>query len=223
MTLIHPPLEGEGRSPSHKRVYARVFDALWRKRSGWGDLGRVLINFGRLAVGQCPLLRGDLNRSTQHFILEGKDGVWRWIRDFVVALVSAAHAENVEVTYDEMAPLTHNGSLMLYTVAKNHVEIRYETPKAGLPVSSGAVLFKGARDANHRYIGTAYTFKRNCPPAPYTVTGSDTSDGTIVLVGLAPRRKSNSCRVVPGAFNSNASRLVFEFEPEPGDDDPKGR
>ena len=25
---------------------------------------------------QCPLLGGGLNRSTQHFILEGKDGVW---------------------------------------------------------------------------------------------------------------------------------------------------
>src|SRR5271169_3506062 len=29
---------------------------------------------------------GGLNRSTQHFILEGKDGVCRWIRDFVEGL-----------------------------------------------------------------------------------------------------------------------------------------
>src|SRR6202166_4310460 len=29
---------------------------------------------------------GGLNRSTQNFILEGKDGVWRWIRDFVEGL-----------------------------------------------------------------------------------------------------------------------------------------
>src|SRR6476661_8818982 len=29
---------------------------------------------------------GGLNRSTQHFILKGKDGVWRWIRDFVEGL-----------------------------------------------------------------------------------------------------------------------------------------
>jgi hypothetical protein len=28
-------------------------------------------------------LPGDLNRSTQHFIFKRKDGVWRWIRDFV--------------------------------------------------------------------------------------------------------------------------------------------
>jgi hypothetical protein len=27
------------------------------------------------AVAACPLLRGGLNRSMQHFILEGKDGV----------------------------------------------------------------------------------------------------------------------------------------------------
>jgi hypothetical protein len=32
----------------------------------------------RQAEGQprCPLLSGGLNRSPQHFILEGKDGVW---------------------------------------------------------------------------------------------------------------------------------------------------
>ncbi len=29
---------------------------------------------------------GGLNRSKQHFILKGKDGVWRWIRDFVEGL-----------------------------------------------------------------------------------------------------------------------------------------
>jgi hypothetical protein len=29
------------------------------------------------------VLGGGLNRSRQHFILERKDGVWRWIRDFV--------------------------------------------------------------------------------------------------------------------------------------------
>jgi hypothetical protein len=27
-------------------------------------------------VSRCPLIGGGLNRSTQHFILEGKDGVW---------------------------------------------------------------------------------------------------------------------------------------------------
>ena len=27
-------------------------------------------------VSECPLVGGGLNRSPQHFILEGKDGVW---------------------------------------------------------------------------------------------------------------------------------------------------
>src|SRR5476649_150265 len=31
-------------------------------------------------------VEGGLNRSTQHCILKGKDGVWRWIRDFVEGL-----------------------------------------------------------------------------------------------------------------------------------------
>src|SRR6267142_4635991 len=34
----------------------------------------------------CPVFLGGLNRSTQHFILKGKDGVYRWIRDFVEGL-----------------------------------------------------------------------------------------------------------------------------------------
>jgi hypothetical protein len=27
-------------------------------------------------ASECPLIEGGLNRSPQHFILEGKDGVW---------------------------------------------------------------------------------------------------------------------------------------------------
>jgi hypothetical protein len=37
--------------------------------------GRALVS-GKGAVGGRPFISGGLNRSTQHFILEGKDGVW---------------------------------------------------------------------------------------------------------------------------------------------------
>jgi hypothetical protein len=47
----------------------RTINTLLRK-SAAEAAGRVLINPGAI---QCRLLAGDLNRSTQHFILEGKD------------------------------------------------------------------------------------------------------------------------------------------------------
>ncbi|MEY2527729.1 MAG: hypothetical protein QOE73_2500 [Verrucomicrobiota bacterium] len=40
----------------------------------------------RRAHEEFPLISGDLNRSTQHFVLERKNGVCRWIRDFVEGL-----------------------------------------------------------------------------------------------------------------------------------------
>lgn len=109
----------------------------------------------------------------------------------------------------ELAPMLHNGSLMLITQNVEKVEIRYERPRAGLPVASGTMLFTGVRDPKGSYSGTAYTFKKNCDPAPFTVTGS-VSDRGIILVGLAPRRNPNSCDVIGAAIVP--SRLVFEYE-----------
>lgn len=115
-------------------------------------------------------------------------------------------------TAQEMGPLFHNGSRTLFTRNNGHVEIRYETPRPGLPVREGTLLFAGTYERGY-YSGTAYTFKRGCEPAPYAVAGKDSGPG-IVLVGVAPRRDSRSCAVIGDSASGNNSRLVFEFETE---------
>jgi hypothetical protein len=131
---------------------------------------------------------------------------------FVSAAVTAC-LSTLDAEAQEMAPMLHNGSLMLIVQDKEHVEIRYETPRPGLSVTKGAIVFSGTRDNHGNYRGTAYTFKRDCPPAPYDVAGK-VSDRGITLYGRAPVRAANSCQVIAGASNPNSSRLVFEYEPE---------
>lgn len=125
-------------------------------------------------------------------------------------LVSALYFSVSVAGAQEMAPVLHNGSLMLITQDQGNVEIRYENPRAGLSVTQGAVLFTGTRDAKGAYAGTAYTFKKNCAPAPYAVTGK-VSDRGLVLAGLAPRRDTNSCDLSRATVSP--STLVFEYEP----------
>jgi hypothetical protein len=113
----------------------------------------------------------------------------------------------------EMAPIYHNGSRAIITRDKGVVEIKYETPRPGLPVKEGDVLFSGTWDGRGHYQGIAYTFKRGCEPAPYPVEGKDDGPG-IILAGLTPRRDPKGCAVVGSAANGQHSRLVFEFEIE---------
>jgi hypothetical protein len=113
----------------------------------------------------------------------------------------------------EMTILQHNGSLMLMTRDKGHVEIRYETPRMGVPVLQGALLFSGTFDGRGIFAGTAYTFKRGCSPAPYPVVGQEAGPG-IILIGDAPQRKPGSCDVLGNVSQGKNAKLVFEYEPE---------
>jgi hypothetical protein len=114
---------------------------------------------------------------------------------------------------DEMAPLAHNGSTMLIVEEQGRVQITYEVPRARLSIREGTILFVGSKSDPGEFAGTAYTFKKGCPPAPYAVSGR-TTDGGITLVGRAPRRDRHSCMILPGAINKSASTLVFKYEPD---------
>jgi len=116
----------------------------------------------------------------------------------------------------------HNGSYML--VDERHGEIRYEEPKRAIAgtVAPGTVLFRGSfsdteSDPTKGYAkgvvkGTAYTFKKGCPPAPYEVEGTYDS-GTITLRGQAPKRDKNLCAVL--GTTSNSPHTVLRFEEAP--------
>lgn len=102
----------------------------------------------------------------------------------------------------------HNGSVMEIRDDR----ILYAEPKASLRgvVKPGTVLVEG-KWAGEKFEGTAYAFKRGCPPAPYAVSGAKAERPgqlDLVLKGAGPIRKG--CQVVGHSEASPHSRLVFE-------------
>ena len=108
--------------------------------------------------------------------------------------------------------LDHNGSLMMLTRSNDgDVDIKYWTPREGLRVTSGTLLFHGRADSAGRLTGTAYTFKPGCAPASYTVHG-ERKDGVLELTGAAPKRSRSSCAITAITTNGSNSRLIFNNE-----------
>jgi hypothetical protein len=108
-------------------------------------------------------------------------------------------------------PAIHNGSQMqLSTWQDGTVEIAYATPRPGLSVNKGTLLFHGVAKGTH-YSGTAYTFKSGCPPAPYPVTGvRNDKRQFLMLTGAAPSRDPLSCDVVAASRQSKHATLIFD-------------
>ena len=102
----------------------------------------------------------------------------------------------------------HNGSVMEIRDDR----ILYAEPKASLRgvVKPGTVLVEG-KWSGDRFSGTAYAFKKGCPPAPYAVSGAKVERPgqlDLVLRGDGPIRKG--CNVVGHSERSPHARLVFE-------------
>lgn len=102
----------------------------------------------------------------------------------------------------------HNGSVMEIRDDR----ILYAEPKASLRgvVRPGTVLVEG-KWTGDRFAGTAYAFKKGCPPTPYAVSGAKVERPGqlgLVLKGAGPIRKG--CEVVGHSERSPHSRLVFE-------------
>jgi hypothetical protein len=108
--------------------------------------------------------------------------------------------------------LEHNGSLVALTrQADGSIDIRYQQPKATLPVSQGAMLFRGQEKAGV-ISGIAFVFKQGCKPAGYQVTGKR-AGGVLLLEGTAPHRDPHSCAIIAARSASKHSNLVFYHEP----------
>lgn len=102
----------------------------------------------------------------------------------------------------------HNGSVMEIQDDR----ILYAQPKASLRdvVKPGTILVEG-KWTGDRFAGTAYAFKKGCPPAPYAVSGRKVERPgrlDLVLSGAGPIRKG--CEVVGHSDRSPHSRLLFE-------------
>ena len=106
---------------------------------------------------------------------------------------------------------THNGSWMTIYKTGSDITIEYQQPRKGLPIGPNTTLFYGTIRGN-RISGTAHTFRRGCPEAPYRVSGRLRENGSvksIVLSGAAPVR--NGCKVTGYTKQSSNARLVFRF------------
>jgi hypothetical protein len=110
----------------------------------------------------------------------------------------------------------HNGSTIQEFSDRDKVEYRYSNVRTGLPAKPSDVLFRGTKHASHKsphvaydLQGTAYAFKRGCPPAGYEVRGEQTSTG-VILRGAAPRHAADSCAVI--GYDSNGANATLLFD-----------
>jgi hypothetical protein len=120
-------------------------------------------------------------------------------------LTSAAMADGNSVLF-------HNGSQMRLALAGSQVEIRYAVPKPSLAVAGvgpGTLLFLGKLGADNRLEGQAFTFKRNCAPAPYVVSGV-VQGAEFFLTGFAPQRARIGCAIIGYSEQSGHAVLAFE-------------
>ena len=105
----------------------------------------------------------------------------------------------------------HNGSQMLIRADDTIVYLRPKASLRGL-VTDGIMLVEGKWEEDV-YTGTAYAFKKGCPPAPYKVRGSTVQKGNrldLVLEGEGPLRDPGGCDVIGHSKASPHSRLVFD-------------
>lgn len=121
------------------------------------------------------------------------------------AVVPAAPSNEIE----EKTALGHNGSGVTMTRKGNRVTMIYSSVRPGLSVQDGAMLFSGTFSGSNRIQGTAYTFRRGCPPAPYPVSGIQTNS-KIVLRGAAPVRESSGCNVID--YDDSAASATLQFD-----------
>lgn len=105
----------------------------------------------------------------------------------------------------------HNGSVVRASFYTNGaVRLEYDELRKGLPEGlRGATLFQGGIDKHGTVVGTAYTFKSGCNPAPYSVQGRLSAKGDLTLSGDAPLRDVTSCDVTGFSARSPNAKLTF--------------
>src|SRR5436190_2883652 len=115
----------------------------------------------------------------------------------VSLIASAAQAANWE----------YNGSLFRLEASGGSRKFFYESPRAGLPVARGTLVFSGQKSGN-AYSGTAYVFSQPCGAIGYAVSGPVSEDQrTVTLRGNVPVRNAK-CKVT--GYQNN--ELVFNFQ-----------
>lgn len=178
------------------------------------DCHDPIVSRGRLTAKTCFANGGIKLAVSKAFVAQGEmltmdDVAYRHtakdeVDKLCAGLVEALAAEDPE----PFMTAGHNGSDMELTDTR----IVYSAPKASIRdvVRPGTILVEG-RWNGERFEGTAYAFKKGCPPAPYQVSGSKVEKPgqlDLVLRGAGPVRQG--CVVVGYSAKSPHSRLVFD-------------
>lgn len=104
----------------------------------------------------------------------------------------------------------HNGSLMIVDYDSGTISYEDVKPAIRKTVSQGAIVFSGRIERRKFAQGTAYTFRRGCPSAPYEVSGRyDAQLPGFVLFGAAPHRPKSGCEILSYEIDNPNARLVF--------------
>ena len=119
----------------------------------------------------------------------------------------------------QAADFDHNGSAMEVDYDGGAITYRVVKPSLRGFVQPGFVAFTGTIEERGAITGTAFTFRRNCEPAPYSVSGRyDPTLPGYVLRGAAPVR--DGCRVSGYTLDSPNARLEFvDLDPGPQEAD----
>jgi S1-C subfamily serine protease len=124
----------------------------------------------------------------------------------VVWIASAATA----AWADQESLWTYNDSVM-YLVSKDQVrEFRYQEPRPALipfGVTPGMLAFRGVI-SNGEYVGTAYTFSRECGALSFPARGPILDNGKRVLLSGPLPKVDASCQKIGSVDHELEFRLV---------------
>jgi hypothetical protein len=197
------------------RPYAALVDT-WRRLDDDEKSVEEILVVKVTPSGSCQIGRVNVYTSNSldvaRKLADSRGKNFQCDRDKPIIPSSAPLANELDGRISPREALDHNGSLMMLTRSNDgDIDIKYWTPREGLPVTSGTLLFHGRADNAGRLTGIAYTYKPGCAPAGYPVHGERTN-GVLELTGAAPRRDRSSCAITAITSNGTNSRLIFYHE-----------
>lgn len=119
----------------------------------------------------------------------------------VAALFSCGAADAQATTWE------YNGSAFTLEASGVSRKFIYESPRDGLPVSKGTIVFQGRR-AGQTYSGTAYVFSKLCGEIGYPVSGAVSADDRTVTSGGKVPVRNAQCKVARYEDNFLVFNLV---------------
>lgn len=163
------------------------------------------------SVGRCEFSHEPIKDSTWIRCFAQTNDLERSTTVTFAAVPIVPNRRPPEAAAPNKGHLIHNGSEVIAIAEQGRMRIYYEKPKQSLVdagVYQGTLLFQGTANDGH-IKGTAFAFKKGCPPSPYDVEGVAQGDVGFELSGPGPQF-GKGCAVVgrPGRALTRGYRLA---------------